>query len=222
MEENEQLPFQARVIEFAKKNLLVIGLIGMGVILVGIGLFQYFASKDQNNSVEFIPAGAKQVVSGVSTNSKTISVDVEGSVQNPGVYALADGTRVQDALIASGGMSPKADREYVSQHFNLAQKLVDGSKIFIPQLGEIPPADISAPIQSASNPLTPQSVGDPTGLININSATAAQLDTLPKVGPVTAQKIISSRPYASITELVTKKVMSQKTFDGLKERITAQ
>lgn len=222
MEENEPLPFQARATEFVKKNFLFIGLVATGVILVGIGLVQYFTSKEQVNSVEFIPATAKQAVSGVTTGSKAISVDVEGSVQNPGVYSLADESRVQDALIASGGMSPKADRDYVSKHFNLAQKLIDGSKIYIPQIGENTSADISVPTQSASNSLTAQSVGDTTGLININSATSAQLDTLPKVGPVTAAKIISSRPYGSIEELVSKKVLTQKTFDGLKDKITTQ
>jgi competence protein ComEA len=59
-------------------------------------------------------------------------------------------------------------------------------------------------------------------LININSASADTLDTLPKVGPITAQKIISGRPYSSKDELVSKKILTQKTFEGLKDKITVE
>jgi competence protein ComEA len=148
-------------------------------------------------------------------------VDVEGQVQKPGVYKVSDGARLQDALIAAGGMSSIADREYISKHLNLAQKVVDGGKIYIPGIDE-KTTDTPVSIDSDSNISSTNTLGDNSGLININSSSAEQLDTLPKVGAVTAQKIISGRPYISTDELVSKKILGQKTYDGLKDKITAE
>lgn len=206
-------------LEFIRKNPLVVGLIAVGVLLLIIGFFQYLNSKKTKDEAVFIPSNAKAVAGAISATE--ISIDIEGAVQKPGVYKLSEGARVQDALVASGGMSSGADREYVSKHFNLAQKLIDGAKVYIPQKGELVNTDLSVPENSASKTVSSVAIGDNTGLININSATVNQLDTLPKIGPVTAQKIVSARPYASKEELVSKKILSQKTFDGLKDKIIA-
>ena len=114
-------------------------------------------------------------------------------------------------------MSSGADREYVPKHMNLAQKISDGSKVYIPAIEES-----EVVIQSNSIDASPSTIGLDTGLINVNSATSEQLDTLPKVGPVTAQKIISGRPYGNISELLSKKILGQKAFDMLKDKIVAE
>lgn len=222
MEEKENVSYTAHIQEFVKKNILFVGCLGLGFALCIIGLFQYFISKSGQNDVQFVTSSNEPAIAGVkgvSDVSKEISVDVEGGVQKPGVYSLKEGLRVQDALIASGGLSSKADREYVAQHFNLAQKLTDGAKIYIPKKGEVV---ASAAQNYNSNDVSGFAASDNTRLININSATLDQLDTLPKVGPVTAQKIISGRPYASKDELVSKKILTQKTFEGLKDKIMAE
>lgn len=220
--EDEQEGLLDRSKAFVTKNLLFVGLISIGVLLLAVGIFQYLSSKKTVDEATFIPAASKDVAG--QTTNKQISVDVEGSVQNPGVYKLDSEARVQDALVASGGMSSKADREYVSKHFNLAQKLTDGAKVYIPQKGEQANAVLSANDQASggSSSLSTNSVGDNSSLININTASPDTLDTLPKVGPVTAQKIIAGRPYGSINELISKKILTQKTFDGLKDKITAE
>lgn len=222
MEEDEKTPIIAKAQEFAKNNMLFLGVVGLGILLLGIGLVQYFASKGSNNDIQFIAANSGKGSQSTSNPDKQISVDIEGKVQKPGVYALPDNARIQDALIAAGGMSSEADRTYLSKHFNLAQKLSDGAKIYIPGVGETSSADTSVQQNEAQNTASAGVIGDNSGLININSGTPEQLDTLPGVGPVTAQKIINGRPYTTKEELVAKKALGQKTFDGLKDKITAE
>ena len=228
MEEKEKKRPQEIIIEFIKNNPLFVGLILLGLIFVVIGIFQYLSSKNSQPDIRFSsdtkPGHTSADVKGLSDSQKKISVDVEGKVVNPGVYSLSENARIQDALIAAGGMSSGADRVYVSKHLNLAQKVVDGGKIYILGISENTAADTTAPLDSSLNTTqgTNNVLGDSSGMININSATAAQLDTLPKVGPVTAQKIITARPYTSVDELVSKKVVTQKTLDGFKDKIVAE
>ncbi|PIR78793.1 MAG: competence protein ComEA, partial [Candidatus Levybacteria bacterium CG10_big_fil_rev_8_21_14_0_10_36_30] len=133
--------------------------------------------------------------------------------QKPGVFRLPPDARVQDALIAAGGISAQADRNFIEKSLNLAQKLTDGAKIYIPRQGEVA---TSTKLTTGLSVDTSQSV---RGQININSATLVQLDTLPGVGQVIGQKIIDNRPYSDISQLVSKKIVSQKTFDKLKDSI---
>lgn len=219
----EEKPSRQEVIlEFIKKNLLFVGLIFFGVILMLIGLFQYLASKNDTSDIEFTSSESQTTdIKGVSTTSK-VSVDVEGKVLHPGVYSLLEGSRIQDALIAAGGLSSSADRVYVSKHLNQAQKVIDGGKIYIPAVGEIQPANITVDANDTTMSNSSASTVESNGMININTASESELDALPKVGPVTAKKIISARPYSNINELVSRKVLGQKTFDGLKEKILAE
>lgn len=140
-----------------------------------------------------------------------IAVDVEGAVVNPGVYKLNPDSLLQDALIAAGGASEEADRDWMQKNLNLASKLTAGQKIYIAKQGETGTITLIQDVESNSS-----------GLININSASESELDSLPGVGPVTTDKIIAGRPYASINELVEKKIVGQATFDKIKEKITAQ
>lgn len=223
---DENVTLNVQVFKFVMKNLLFVSLIVIGVILVGVGLFQYFASKGGENSLEIVSnaqdSSLTNSVKGVSVSNKKISVDVEGSVQKPGVYSFSDTSRVQDALIAAGGLSSNADRDYISKHLNQAQKITDGGKIYIPAKGETTQSLVTSNSNDTTIGVSNQVIADNSGLININSATAEQLDTLPKIGVVTAQKIISARPYSAIEELVSKKVLTQKTYDGLKDKVTAE
>lgn len=140
---------------------------------------------------------------------KLISVDVAGAVLNPGVYQLPESARVEDAVNAAGGFAEQASGEYISKYLNLAQKLVDGSKIYIPKTGE----QLSgSQMGSVAGTATPSKV-------NINSSTQSELEALSGIGPVTASKIISDRPYQSVDELVSKKVVSKAVFEKIKEQL---
>jgi competence protein ComEA len=146
-------------------------------------------------------------------------VDVEGAVERPGLHRLSPGSRVGDAIAAAGGYSTQVDIAAAAERLNLAQRIADGDKIHVPARGDEdwtpqPTAPAAAP--EASTPTT-------GGLIDINTATEAQLDTLPGIGPVTAGKIIAARQeaaFASVDELLGRKVVGPATFEKIRELVT--
>ncbi len=139
-----------------------------------------------------------------------IAVYVSGDVAKPGVYALPEGSRVNDAVAAAGGALPDADLEQI----NLAQKLADADHISVLKLGETARPTTSA-VQTTGLSPTPQAgalpgagastKGTPGTKINLNTATAQALELVPGIGPVTAQRIITDReqngPYTSVDNL---------------------
>ena len=115
---------------------------------------------------------------------KTITVYVVGSVSNPGVFEVAEGSRVNDAVVAAGGLTDDAD----AQAINLARVISDGEEILVPSVNDSESNDEnSASSQAAS------ASGSSTGLVNINTATSEELETLSGIGPSTAAKIIADR-----------------------------
>ncbi len=145
-----------------------------------------------------------------------IAVDVVGRVHRPGLVRLPAGSRVMDAIAAAGGTAPGAELEAV----NLARKVVDGEQIRVPRHGEpvATQADVAggAGVQSGV-------AGGPGGLLDLNTATAEQLDTLPGVGEVTAQRIIAYRdahPFTSIDDLRQVTGIGDRRFEVLKDLVT--
>lgn len=138
----------------------------------------------------------------------TIKVDVSGAVHTPGVYNLPVDSRVDEAIREAGGVRDDADPEYISKSLNLAQKVSDGMKIYIPRKG-----DNVLQLQG-------QALEVKGNVINVNNASLDELDKLSGVGPVTAQKIIENRPYSSIEELYTKKAVSRAVYEGIKDKVS--
>jgi competence protein ComEA len=183
-----------------------------GVVLLLYGLIVSVLPKNTTDEVVFESASAKEQ-SGKG-EEKQIIIDVAGAVLRPGVYKLPQDARVQDALIAAGGMSQQADREKVAKGMNLAGRLTDGGKVYIPVLGDSAALQGGAVVQGGV-------MGEATNtLININAASATELDTLSGVGPATAGKIIANRPYEKIEDLVSKKAVGQSVFEKNKDRIS--
>lgn len=183
-----------------RKNTLPIILGALGLLLVGIGLFQVFSNRNQPSSLIFEENKDEE--------KQEIVVDIEGAVVSPGVYKLSADSRYLDGLAAAGGMTEAADREWVEKNINLAKKATDGLKIYIPRVGE----EVLA--QS-------QATGQIGPVLNINTATLSDLESLPGIGPVTGQKIIDGRPYSQIGELLDRKILGQSTFDKIKDKISA-
>jgi competence protein ComEA len=125
----------------------------------------------------------------------TVVVYVAGQVASPGVYAVASGGRVADAVLAAGGTSPEADVEQL----NLAARVADGERIYVPRKGE------AAPLVGAA-PAPPGAGAAPAGPVDLNTATAEQLEALPGVGPATSKAILAYRTshgrFRSVTELL--------------------
>lgn len=172
---------------------------GAGVILMVAGLTINYFKTNQTTSETLSDSTGVASSAGV-IKAKTVKIDISGAVEKPGLYEMPNDSRVNDVLISAGGLAANADRMYVSKSINLAQRLTDGMKIFIPTQEE-----------SQNNNLG--------NLININSATAQELDALPGVGPATATKIITSRPYQSISDLIDRKVVSQSVYDKIKDAV---
>lgn len=210
MQEDEDPDILAKLRSFGAQNLLILGLGLLGLIFLGVGLIQIFNHKPPD--VQFTENNTNSSPL-VKDGSEKIMVDIEGAVLHPGVYSLAADSRIQDALIASGGLSSSADRDFVQKSLNLAQKISDGTKIFIPKQGEAGAIGAVAGIQTASG--LPQS-----GTININTASIDGLDTLSGIGKVTAQKIIDARPFLSLDDLLKKKIVSQKVFDKIRDKLS--
>lgn len=186
------------LLPLVRKYWLTLTLFCFGLIFLGYGLIASLNSSP--SQVTFKPAEKTSGEANVSI-SPQIAVDVEGAVQNPGVYHLSQGDRVADALIKAGGLSANADRSQIAKTLNLAAKLTDGGKIYLPFLGE----------KTASNT---------QNTLNINTASLSDLDSLPGIGQATAQKIIENRPYASIEDLVSKKILGSKALEKIKDRLS--
>ncbi|KGJ82819.1 hypothetical protein GY21_00260 [Cryobacterium roopkundense] len=139
-------------------------------------------------------------------------VHVLGAVRNPGLFEVVPGARVLDAVAQAGGLTDQADQAGI----NLARVLTDGEQFYVPRVGESPPA----PMPGAST----GQAGAPTAKVNINTGAAADLDTLPHVGPMMAQRIIDYRtangPFSSVDDLRNVTGIGDKTFEALKDLVT--
>lgn len=167
------------------------------VSLGGVGLW-YTRSLPKPVQVQAAPGPVASAGAGSPSPSPSpvsVFVHVAGWVRKPGVYELAEGQRVMDAIEAAGGAKNGADLDAL----NLAAPLVDGTQILVPRAASsVPPG--SAGVVPPGAPGT-----GPGGLVNINTASETELETLPGIGPVTAQAIIDYRtengPFGSVDEL---------------------
>jgi competence protein ComEA len=143
-----------------------------------------------------------------------IQVYVTGAVTKPGVYELHDGDRVVDALYAAGGQAAEANLEAV----NLAVRLHDEDQIVIPRQGEpVAATGSTSNVAGASN----AGLASP---VNINTATASELDALPGIGAVYSNRIVQSRstdgPFATPDDLLARKLLPRATFENILALIT--
>jgi competence protein ComEA len=168
-------------------------------VLLGVGILFLVTRPPRGEPIALIPA----------PTPAPISVYVSGNVNQAGLYALPAGSRVNDAIQAAGGFTEDANAGVL----NLAEILEDGEQIDVPG---IIPAD---PATSASRSVNPSLT-----LVDINTATLEQLDTLPEIGPITAQNIIDFRnansPFARIEDIQDVKGIGAVTFEKIKDLIT--
>jgi competence protein ComEA len=147
-----------------------------------------------------------------------VTVHVVGEVQRPGVVELPTGSRVGDAVARAGGALRGGDLGAV----NLARVLVDGEQIRVPKPGESVPAAGASGGTSGGDGGSASSTSD--GLVNLNTATTAQLEELPGVGPVLAQRIVDWRTehgrFTSVDELAEVSGIGEKMFAQLQPKVT--
>jgi competence protein ComEA len=202
------------------------GYIGLSLVwLVVLGIVLFVTRQPASQPIEILPPPTLQptLTPLPSPTPGPLRVDVAGAVRSPGVYTLPTASIIADAIAAAGGPSADADLDRV----NKAVPLSDGMQVYVPHEAETaaPQPVEPIPAKAASVPLTETGAGgasDPGALVDINTATLAELDTLPGIGPATAQRIIDGRPYGAIEDLLRVKGIGQATFDKLKERITVR
>jgi competence protein ComEA len=155
------------------------------------------------------PAAPAEVVAVPTPTAAEVFVHVSGAVREPGLYRLPDGARVVDAVAAAGGFGDDADRDTV----NLARLVTDGEQLVI---GTPPAPGEAAPVTPTSAPAG--------GLVNLNTATAADLDTLPRVGPAIAQRILDWRDangrFTSVEDLLAVPGIGDKMLESLRDLVT--
>jgi competence protein ComEA len=141
-----------------------------------------------------------------------VVVDVVGAVRQPGLYRLEQGSRIADAIARAGGATPKAELAQV----NLAAPLADGEQVVVPKRGAP-----GAVLPGASR--LPSGAGTPAAPIQLSTATLEQLDSLPGVGPATAQKILDYRTkhgaFSSVDELDAVPGIGPKRLDQLRDLV---
>jgi competence protein ComEA len=148
-----------------------------------------------------------------------LHVDVAGAVMTPGVYRLLPGSIVADAIAIAGGPADDADLD----RLNKAVELRDGDLVVVPRRGETAATPAarsgSAPTGSAPGAAEPEAVG---GLIDLNGATIEELEALPGIGPVLAQRIMDGRPYAATEDLLRVQGIGHVLHDKIQHLITVR
>ena len=191
---------------------LLIFLVGL-ILITGEIFFFKSGLSSPSTKVEVLNAETQ------NDNLKNVTIEISGEVLKPGVYKLPDGSRIDDLLIAAGGFSNKADRVWTDKYLNRAAKLTDGQKVYIPKIGE-QSGGLSAKNSGGDQSVSPLNSSDSSGLININSASLQELDSLPGIGQVYGQSIIEHRPYSTTEELVSKGAIKQSLFNKIKDKIS--
>jgi competence protein ComEA len=182
--------------------------LGLAMGLLATGLILLVSGSPRGEPIKLLPP----------PTPAPVMVHVVGAVAQPGVYSLPPGSHVQDGVEAAGGLLPEANPQSV----NLAALAQDGQRIFIPTQAPLPPTPRpgSVPTMISANPPSPV----PGGLININTATLEELDSLPGIGPVTAQKIIDYRQanglFNRIEDIMNVPGIGEGTFAKIKDLIT--
>jgi competence protein ComEA len=188
----------------------LVGLVAVLVVTIGGAGFWYVRSLPRPVEVRAEPSGpsAGGELAASPSAEVPLLVDVAGWVRSPGVYAFAEGSRVIDAIEAAGGARPGA----LLQALNLAALLVDGTQILVPKDGA-PGAPVVGSTGSAAG-----------GLINVNTASATDLEALPGIGEVIAQRIVDHRtangPFTSVDQLVDVSGIGDAILESIRELVT--
>ena len=192
--------------------------VGLGaalvLVVVGLAVAVFVTAVTPHGASSVVAPSSPVPTSGATggaaagAGGAVIYVHILGQVNDPGLYALHDGDRAVDVVAAAGGLTGAAD----PASLNLARFLSDGEQIVVPAVGEAPPASVAA-----GGTALP-------GKVNINTADEPTLETLPRVGPAMAARILAWRAangrFTAVEDLMSVSGIGEKTFEGLKDLVT--
>jgi competence protein ComEA len=191
-----------------QRRRLFLAAVGSLVLILFLGRFVLGAGTTTPAAPLPPPPAVGTGVTGLA--SSRVVVDVVGAVRRPGLYRLAQGSRIADAVARAGGATGKADLAQV----NLAAPLADGEQVVVPRRGGVASATSTG---GAASP------GAPAAPVQLSTATLEQLDTLPGVGPVTAQKILDYREkhgaFSSVDALDAVPGIGPKRLEQLRDLV---
>ncbi len=191
--------------------------LALGVVfgILSAGVIYLSSQPPRGNSITLLPP----------PTPNPIKVHISGEVQNPGIYALEPGSRVQDVIEIAGGFTSKAN----TTGLNLASQLEDGIRVQVPAQSQVePPSPTAAPSskdeEAPAKPNSPPEDHPASALINLNTAMQIELETLSGIGPATALKIIAFQeengPFTSIEEIQKVSGIGPVPFENIKDFIT--
>jgi competence protein ComEA len=204
----------------SRSDRILVAAVGGALILVAAAGFVLLApaegqAPELDRSAQLLLGSPAATRLATADAAATIVVDVEGAVTEPGIRELPAGSRIADAIDAAGGFATDADLSAASS-INLAQPLVDGQQVRVPRIGEGAPV-AGEPDDGAGSSTEP-------GLINVNTATPEELESLPGIGAVTVQKIVAARqerPFTSLQDMVDRGVIHRGQLEDIAELATA-
>lgn len=176
---------------------------------------------DRSTTGDAPHAAVAAATSTTATVSAGVVVHVAGAVATPGLVQLSAGARVADAVAAAGGPAAGADVD----RLNLAAAVLDGSRVFVPVVGQTEPVPIATPGVTVGGGDGPADAPPTVGPVDLNSATVDELDVLPGVGPATAAAIVAHRdengPFLGVDELQDVRGIGPAKFEALRDLVTA-
>jgi len=179
---------------------VVVLVVAAVAITVGVGILRGALTPAEEVSIDVTPTG-------VVTTTADLYVHVSGAVRSPGLYVLPTGSRVVDAVAAAGGFADDADRSAV----NLARVISDGEQLPVPRVGES--MEQSSGAQTAAD-----------SRVNLNTADAAELEELPRIGPALAERIVAWRDdngrFTSVDDLLAVPGIGDKMLASLRDLVT--
>lgn len=213
------------VLEKIKQYKLALVIALIGVVIAGFMMLQ--REQKQENNIQQLMEQKSYSSSSKTEKSKQrsendqgdknegmVTVDVKGAVKKPGVYQLKSSSRVYDALVKAGGMTDEADLKSINQ----AQKLVDEAVVYVAKVGE---NVVDVTTNTSASTATSQAKA---GLVNLNTATEADFQTISGIGQKRAQDIIAYREangkFNSVDDLKNVTGIGAKTLEKLKEYVT--
>lgn len=219
----EEVPFYLSPKKRPVKPAVLVGIVSVVVIVAVVAAIALLGALSPRPSFEVVKGVATESAettqqgesSAAADETRTIVVHVGGSVRNPGVYELPESSRVNDAVVAAGGLADDAQTDSV----NLARNLTDGEQVLIPS-----EAEVEAAGQQTTPSQAPATAQPGLGKVNINTATAEALDALPGIGASTAAKIVADReangPFKTTDDLKRVTGIGDKKYAQLADLIT--